>query len=61
MPNITDPLPPHPLDISRMSQAELDALIQSGMADIKAGRVTPIEQVWEDMGLSMPKSERESA
>jgi predicted transcriptional regulator len=51
------------LDISRMSKAEFDAMVQEGMDDIKAGRCTPIEQVWEEMGLTMEMEEnaRESA
>ena len=44
-----EPLPPFPNDISRMSKAEFDALLQSGLDDINAGRVTPSEQVWTEM------------
>ena len=42
-------IPPHPLDISRMTKEELDAELQKGWDSAQAGRVTPAKQVWEEM------------
>ena len=39
-------LPEHPLDISRMTSAELDAELEKGYADAKAGRTIPMEQAF---------------
>ncbi len=35
----------HPLDIDVMSEAELDARIAQGIADVKAGRVHDIDDI----------------
>jgi len=43
----TELLPAFPNDISRMSKAEFDALIQEGLDSIKAGRVIPAAQMRE--------------
>ena len=42
-------LPEHPLDISRMTVAELDAELEKGYADVKAGRTIPAEQAFADI------------
>ncbi len=42
-------LPEHPLDISRMTTAQLDAELEKGYADIKAGRTIPAEQAFSDV------------
>lgn len=42
-------LPEHPLDISRMTAAQLDAELEKGYADIKAGRTIPAEQAFSDV------------
>lgn len=42
-------LPEHPLDISRMTSAELDAELEKGYADVKAGRTLPAEQAFSDI------------
>ena len=39
-------LPEHPLAISRMTSAELDAELEKGYADAKAGRTIPMEQAF---------------
>ena len=39
-------LPEHPLDISRMTSAELDAELEKGYAEAKAGRTIPMEQAF---------------
>ena len=36
-------LPKHPLDISRMTAAQLDAELEKGYADAKDGRTIPME------------------
>ena len=36
-------LPEHPLDISRMTAAQLDAELEKGYADAKDGRTVPME------------------
>ena len=41
-------LPEHPLDISRMTAAQLDAELEKGYADMKAGRTIPAEQAFSD-------------
>lgn len=42
-------LPDHPLDISRMTEAEFEAKLERGYADIKAGRTIPAEQAFSDI------------
>ena len=42
-------LPEHPLDISRMTSAELDAELEKGYADAKAGRTIPMEQAFANV------------
>lgn len=42
-------LPEHPLDISRMTSAELDAELEKGYADAKAGRTIPMEQAFTNV------------
>ena len=42
-------LPSHPLDISRMTAAQLDAELEKGYADMQAGRTIPAEQVFADI------------
>ena len=42
-------LPDHPLDISNMSSAELDAELEKGYADIEAGRTIPVETALADI------------
>lgn len=37
-------LPPHPLDISKLSKEELDKELKKGMADIQAGNVVSAEE-----------------
>ena len=37
-------LPAHPLDVSRMTATQLDAELEKGYADAKAGRTIPMEQ-----------------
>lgn len=37
-------LPPHPLDISKLSKEELDKELEKGMADIQAGNVVSAEE-----------------
>lgn len=42
-------LPNHPLDISRMTAEQLDAELEKGYADAKAGRTIPMEQAFADI------------
>ena len=42
-------LPEHPLDISRMTAAQLDAELEKGYADMKAGRTISAEQAFSDV------------
>lgn len=42
-------LPEHPLDISRMTAVQLDAELEKGYADMKAGRTIPAEQAFSDV------------
>ena len=42
-------LPPHPLDVSRMTASQLDAELEKGYADAKAGRTIPIDQAFADI------------
>ena len=42
-------LPSHPLDVSRMTAAQLDAELEKGYADMHAGRTIPMEQAFADI------------
>lgn len=42
-------LPDHPLDMSRMTAAQLDQELEKGYADMKAGRTIPAEQAFADI------------
>ena len=42
-------LPEHPLDVSRMTAAQLDAALEEGYADIAAGRTIPMEKAFLDV------------
>lgn len=42
-------LPEHPLDVSRMTAAQLDAELEKGYADAKAGRTIPMEQAFANV------------
>ena len=42
-------LPEHPLDVSRMTAAQLDAVLVKGYADAKAGRTVPMEQAFANV------------
>ena len=42
-------LPEHPLDVSHMTAAELDAELEKGYADAKAGRTVPMEQAFAEL------------
>jgi DNA-damage-inducible protein J len=42
-------LPEHPLDVSRMTAAQLDAELEKGYTDAKAGRTIPAEQVFANV------------
>ena len=42
-------LPEHPLDVSRMTTAQLDAELEKGYEDVKAGRTIPIEQAFANV------------
>lgn len=42
-------LPEHPLDISRMTAAQLDAELEKGYADMQAGRAVPMDRAFEDI------------
>ena len=42
-------LPSHPLDVSRMTAAQLDAELEKGYADMQAGRTIPMEQAFADI------------
>lgn len=42
-------LPPHPLDISRMTASQLDAELEKGYADAKAGRTIPMDRAFADI------------
>lgn len=41
--------PERPLDISRMTTAQLDAELEKGYEDAKAGRAIPIEQAFANV------------
>ena len=42
-------LPERPLDISRMTTAQLDAELEKGYEDAKAGRTIPMEQAFANI------------
>jgi len=42
-------LPDHPLDINRMTPAQIHAELEKGYADIQAGRTVPADQVFADL------------
>ena len=42
-------LPEHPLDVSRMTASQLDAELENGYADAKAGRTVPMEQAFANV------------
>ena len=42
-------LPEHPLDVSRMTAAQLDAELEKGYADAKAGRTIPMDQAFANV------------
>ena len=42
-------LPEHPLDVGRMTAAQLDAELEKGYADAKAGRTVPMEQAFANV------------
>lgn len=42
-------LPDHPLDVSRMTGAQLDTELEKGYADMQAGRTVPVEQAFADI------------
>lgn len=42
-------LPAHPLDASRMTEAELDAELEKGYADMPAGQTVSAEKTFRDL------------
>ena len=42
-------LPEHPLDVSRMTAEQLDAELEKGYEDAKAGRTIPMEQAFANV------------
>lgn len=42
-------LPEHPLDVSRMTPAQLNAELEKGYADIQAGHTRPVSDVFADI------------
>ncbi len=42
-------LPEHPMDVSRMTAAQLDAELEKGCADAKAGRTVPMKQAFANV------------
>ena len=42
-------LPEHPLDVSRMTATQLDAELEKGYADAKAGRTIPMDQAFTNV------------
>ncbi len=42
-------LPEHPLDVSQMTAAQLDAELEKGYADYLAGRTIPAKQVFAEI------------
>ncbi len=39
----------HPLDISRITKEQLDEELKKGCADVKAGRMIPVEQAFANV------------
>ena len=39
-------IPEHPLDVSRMTQAQLNAELEKGYKDMQEGRTIPMEQAF---------------
>lgn len=42
-------LPKHPLDVSLMTAGQLDAALEKGYTEAKAGRTIPMEQAFADI------------
>ena len=42
-------LPSHPLDVSRMTAAQLDTELEKGYGDMQTGRIIPTEQAFTDI------------
>ena len=42
-------IPSHPLDISKMKEAEFESLIQQGLNSIEAGKSEPAESVFAEL------------
>ena len=42
-------LPDHPLDVNRMTEAQLHAELEKGYADMQAGRTVPAAKVFADI------------
>ena len=42
-------LPSHPLDVRKMTEAELNAALEIGYADIENGRAKPCEEAFADI------------
>lgn len=42
-------LPEHPLDVSRMTSAQLDVELEKGYADAKVGRTIPMDQAFANV------------
>ena len=42
-------LPEHPLDVSRMTEAQFEAKLEKGYADIEAGRTIPADRAFADI------------
>ena len=42
-------LPPHPLDISAMTEAQLDHALEQGWADVQAGRVVSAKTAFAEL------------
>ncbi len=42
-------LPPHPLDISLMTQAQFDEELEKGYADMKSGNTIPAQKAFSDL------------
>lgn len=46
-------LPEHPLDVSRMTAVQLDAELEKGYAEMKAGCTIPMEQAFIDVSKEL--------
>lgn len=42
-------LPEHPLNVSKMTKAQMNAEIEKGYADMQTGQTIPIEQAFADI------------